>query len=378
MTMKKILAKIFLMFLKYAVVLVNQYHAYRLKDYSTAITDVRDCMPASGQNRYAIFVYYEPDGRFSKSAQNILSELRKQSVDVLLMCNHQLSREQDEAISQLVHKVVTRENQGFDFGAYKDGVRYLKESKIQIEKLLFLNDSIYYFSTGLDVFVEGLLQSEDAIAAFENWEVPHSYHLQSFALSVNGQVFSSEKFTSFWRDYRPVSNRLHAIERGEKQLSKAILSTAGSVQVLYEIKDILDDFDSIRPDGVDRFLSLPLINRKTAVSKSESAQKGNFSAMILNTDEGEDFTKFIVANSIGIGPFSPIHSGAYYFAKLKCPVAKKDLVYRAAFDFWEVSEIFRDVFSNDEVDEFLSILRKKGTLYSLSFPKRMLANIGAL
>lgn len=378
MTMKKIPIKLFLMFLKYWVILKNGYDAYRLKGYTTAVTDVRDCMPASGQNCYAIFVYYEPDGRFSKSARNILSALQKQSVDTLLMCNHPLSSEQDEAISQLTHKVITRENQGFDFGGYKDGVHYLKENDIPVDKLLVLNDSVYYFSTGLDAFVEGLLQSQDAIAAFENWEVPHAYHLQSFALSVSGKIFLSFQFTSFWSNYRPVSNRLHAIENGEKQLSKAILSAAGSVQVLYSTENVIEDFETILPKGFERFFSLPHINRGKILFRALNEQKGKPNATVVNTEDDEDLEKYLVAKSISVAPFSPIHSGAYYFAKLKCPIVKKDLVYRAVFDFWEVAAIFNGVFSHDEVQELLSMLRKKGTLYSLSKRQRMMAHVGAL
>ncbi len=377
--MKKILAKIFLRLLKYLVLLKNQYDAHRLKGYTTAVMDIRDCMPASGQNRYAIFVYYEPDGRFSKSVGNILNALQKQSVDTLLMCNHPLSSEQDEAISQLTHKVITRENQGFDFGAYKDGVHYLKENAIPVDKLLVLNDSVYYFSTGLDSFVGGLLQSEDAIAAFENWEVPHAYHLQSFALSVSGKVFSSYKFTSFWNNYRPVSNRLHAIENGEKQLSKAILSTAGSLRVLYSIEDILEGFEAISPKGFERYFSLPHISRGKIQIKTLREQRGEENKKDLKSEkDNRDLTKYLVAKSISVDPISPIHSGAYYFAKAGCPIVKKDLVYRAVFDFWEAAAIFNGVFSHDEVQELLFMLRKKGTLYSLSKRQRMMASVGAL
>lgn len=60
-----------------------------------------------------------------------------------------------------------------------------------------------------------------------------------------------------------------------------------------------------------------------------------------------------------------------------CPLVKKDVVYREQYRFWEVEYVLRKRFKNEEVDEFLTMVRKKGTLKGLGFADQVKARIGA-
>ncbi|MEP5220806.1 MAG: rhamnan synthesis F family protein [Lentilitoribacter sp.] len=337
----------------------NNFDAYKLRNFTSAILDVKECSPSLGQNNFAIFVYYEPDGKLSKSARNILSSLQKQSIDTLLISNHYLSDEQYNDISGLVHKVIIRSNRGFDFGAYKDAVSYLIKNELVPKKLLFLNDSVYFFSKGLENFVQSLLGPEDIVCSFENCDVDHAYHIQSFALGVSENVFLSNSFRNFWTRYRPVSNRLHAIENGEKLLSVALLKSARTMDVIYPIERIVSLRDDLVPDDFKKFIVMPI----------------DRSLLKNPNDEFLDMSqiKYRIFSNIR----NPIHDGTYYFSRIGCPIVKKDIVFRNRYKFWEVSEIFRDVYDKEELDEFFLMLRKKGTIKGSPFFTRLLWMIGA-
>lgn len=331
----------------------------RLAGYTSGVKQVEQVSPLPSSN-YCIFVYYEPDGAVSGSVRRVLHELRRQNVNVLLCVNFELSDVQNKAFSGLVHSILHRNNQGFDFGSYKDGVNFLRESGFEVDRLIFLNDSVYYISSGLREMISGLLREDDVVGLFENWG--EGYHIQSFGVSVSGYVYKSRSFVDFWNEYSPINNRIFAIEFGEKRFCRAILSVARSSEVLYTASKLRSHF--VRDEGASVFDNL----RKFAHP---------WRGAIANLDKGA--SREFVADKVVefINATSPVHAGAYFFPRhLKCPLFKKDLVYRGRFSFWEIENWIGEVAEGPEASELLTVLRKKGDSTGLSNTDKRKYRIG--
>lgn len=345
--------------------LLNVLRSIQLMSYDTSIQKIINANNRDSSNKYAIFVYYEPNGGVSKSAINILNALQLASVNSIVVCNHELSEEQVSHLKKYAHKIIVRKNQGADFGGYKDAVDYLIREGVKVERLGFLNDSVYYFSKGVDKFVEDLFDREGVSTAFENWQVPHKYHLQSFAICVNSKIFKSSSFSNFWKNYRPVSSRVYAIEKGEKALTESILKSSPEINVIYSIQKVIDNFENFEISRFDLNASFP------------TALKGIVNHSFMHdTKDNKEISKMNIINAISA--YSPIHTGARFFIHLGCPFLKKDMVYRMGFSAWEVENICLNAFDDSEVNEFMSIIRKKGNAYSLPIFKRALFAIGII
>lgn len=315
----------------------------------------------TAQGPFCLFVHYEPSGEVSANVLRILSCLDRHGVQTILLCNHGLSDTQRDLMAQHCHSFVERGNRGFDFGAYKDGVHLLREKGYSPSRLVFLNDSVFYRQAGLDTFVEGLLEDHDAVAAFENWGEGH--HLQSFALSVSARVFHAKAFQTFWRDYRPVDNRIHAIESGEKMLSDAILSAAGTSKVLYSTSALFAALESADAHESLEAIHIPILWRKEMEGK-------------LGPDEERSSALLREVIDI-VSRTSPIHAGAYLFPRyLDVPLFKKDLVYRERFKFWELDHWARELLGEQEHSELLSLIRRRGDFKRLKPYDRRRYNIG--
>jgi len=341
--------------------LANRWYTYRyctrdinqqtaaLSNYTSGIAEVIECSPLASRS-YAAFVYYEPQQTVSKSVQRIVAELRAQDINVFILCNHDLSADQTDFFREHSHSIVLRNNQGFDFGAYKDIVGYLDDLGIAIDRLMLLNDSVFYASPGLKEFVASLLGPEDVIGAYENWAEDH--HLQSFAISFSGRVLSSESFLQFWADYVPINNRVHAIEAGEKKLTRAALAAARTSRVVFNVSALSDTLIESNRTFTDALTIFPHPWRGSL----EGLNRKRLAVPTL-------VTKFIDV----INQTSPVHSGAYLFPKyLQSPVYKKDLVYRGRFAFWEIQSWLPELMPADEAAEFLNVLRKKGDVSHLA------------
>lgn len=315
----------------------------RLRNYKHARRHVYDGHVAAS-DRIAVCVHWNPAGTTDESYLRLLDALARRGVAVLLISNSGLPDGYIDSLRGRTWKIIERDNVGADFGAWKDGIDFLRSNDVRVERLIFFNDSVYYREQGLNDFVAALADpSFDATAAFENWA--EGYHIQSFALAVSGDVYKSAAFRSFWENYMPIANRIHAIENGEKLLSQAILKSARTTRILYSAARL---YEKIKEAKGIHFLMI----------KVPVQWRG-----ILMRSLGEKPDHDWFANKIidVINSTSPIHSGAFFYpCYLDCPMFKYDLVFRQRFEYWEVERWTTEVMSAEERGQYLDRMRKKG------------------
>ncbi|MBB2171163.1 rhamnan synthesis F family protein [Gluconacetobacter asukensis] len=328
-----------------------------LKSYKSDIKDVIE-LSILPSDIYCIFVYYELAEDVSDSVKRVILELRRHDVNIILACNHEMTITQKEFFIENCSAIIFRGNQGFDFGAYKDAIQYLDRP---VSRLIIMNDSVFFSSHGLKEMIQRLLGPEDVIAAYENWSGTEHHHLQSFCLSVSGHVFNARSFRQFWNTYIPVNNRVYAIEHGEKKLSQAILNAARDTHVIYSVSALYKK----------------LKDKKLPLREEPFLLPRPWRDRIFETDHTEPYDYIATKTVELINITSPIHAGAYYFpSALGSPLFKKDIVYRHRFDFWEVETWIPDIMSEDDADEYLTILRKRGDENKLSRLDRIKYDLG--
>lgn len=320
----------------------------KLVGYDSDIQSVTQRLEAS-DGPFAIFVFYGPDGKVPADVTNALNALSSASVHVLLVSNHKLSSAQTKAFAPMCHSMIERGNQGFDMGAYRDALQWITAKGLNPDRLIFLNNSVYYSHRGLSDFFVNLLGPEDAVAAFENWGEGH--HLQSFALSVSANILNAKCFTAFWDDYVPVNNRVHAIEAGERALSHAVLAAADSSRVIYSVAALRD---RLQAEGLDFADSAPYLSQP--INSADLKRRDELEGLTFTPEETAQHICDIISQT------SLIHSGAYFFARyLECPIFKKDIVYRRRFKFWQVEQWLGEVMPDAaDREAYLHLLRKRG------------------
>lgn len=321
----------------------------QLRSWRTGIVEEIEASPLPSE-LFAFFVYYEPQETVSASVRRVIEAMRGRQVNIVLICNHALSDTQLAYFRACCHTILLRDNQGYDFGGYKDAFAYARDRKLAIKRLLLLNDSLFFSEKGLGAFLDRMLGPEDVIGAFENWGEDH--HIASYALSVSSHVIAAPPFQAFWRGYLPISNRIHAIENGEKKLSHAALAAARSSRIVYPTTNLYRALLRTRTDlsGTPLTIAQPWRGRIERLHCTDCAP-GKVAREIADI----------------INATSPIHAGAYYFPLyLDCPLFKKDIVYRGRFEFWEVESWIHEILDASEAEEYLTILRRKGDSSRLS------------
>ncbi len=320
---------------------------------------------------YCLLVMYEPQEKISRSMRNILGALNDAGVNIVLLANSPLHEAKRDLLIGSCHSILIRDNQGMDFGAYKDGFFFLKSLAAPTERVLLLNDSVYYTSHGLHHFVRQLLFGPDVVAAFKNRDPSVAPHVQSFILSLPGCVLEQHAMISFWKTYRPVNNRLVNIEFGEKALS-AVLFDLYKVVVVFEPKRLGDPM--LEASGIDvcrlsRGLDEPPAFARhgfylpTSFREFENIEKRNLFV--------RDLTNYVEKGS-------PLHLAPQFFAYfLGSPVWKKDAVYRGQYSFKTYRQLAVPFFDEEEFSEFSELLQNKGSFddLPLGWKLRVLAGL---
>src|SRR5579863_2204765 len=133
----------------------------------------------AGAKRVAIFVHYNRRGHVHDYVLYYLRSLRRAGFELVFVSNSpSLSAGARAALQPLCALVMRRRNIGYDFGAYRDGIRAIG-GVAELDELLLANDSVYGPFEDLSTV---LARCDPARAALwgmtDNWF--RHFHLQSY------------------------------------------------------------------------------------------------------------------------------------------------------------------------------------------------------
>jgi Rhamnan synthesis protein F len=186
-------------------------------------------------DRVAVFVVFQPRG-LAGSILLTLRHLRSNGYSVLVVSNGPLRLEDRATLCEHASVVLERPNVGYDFGAYRDGIRHLWSLGHDMSRLILMNDSTWF----------PLRSNDDSLARMEALGadlVGHVFkseekrkglhdHLESHLLMVSRDFLQSDDFRRFWSRYPMSNDRTTTIAIGEKGFSQFALRSGWKVQAL--------------------------------------------------------------------------------------------------------------------------------------------------
>lgn len=371
-----------------------------------------------GQDILILALYQK--GELRADIINMLIEAKKQNLYIIAV--NTLKIMQVEELHKYIDCYIEKPNFGRDFGSYKTGFMHVFTNKLQVNcnRLIMLNDSIFYAKKGLNPFLGKLLISEyEALGATENNEIEH--HLGSFCISLSNNIINNKKFISYWKKYKLTDIRPKVIKRGEMGLTKVIKKAASSeyrVAAIYNMHwvesvlntnhnkgEILSKFFNLsrNSNNVD-WKKYTLRNVTTHINKFHLFEQPNRSAaqnIVLDSNIANDLTKdssqkdtniFNFANTVdglidsylknttveNIDYFknkitesmysefmlaftsgSQIHNQAIILSTYGCPIAKLDGLYRGVWDYIDVDKISKNFEDNKDQLAFKNFIYRR-------------------
>lgn len=344
----------------------------------------------SGQKIFLIALYQS--GTLRPDVVDLLKEAKQLGAYVLGVNTLCLSNETE--IEQYFDCYIERPNFGRDFGSYKVGFNhiYRRNWDKYSERLILLNDSVFFSRIGLKDFLSKLFESEKEVAgATENFEIEH--HIGSFCISISNKVLVSQKMKVFWKNYKLSDVRPKVIKHGEIALSKVLRKISGgaeNIEVLFNYeffsktleqnctlqRDIFKLSRTSELTGWKRlnvglvlsrveacfsFTTLADYKRKNLnITVDQSVPLATQGSVQVATNEigviRDEFLNFL--KSAALECFvsgSQIHQNGIILYKMGMPIIKLDLLYRGMFNYEDIRRLL-SFMPSDEAERLSKIL----------------------
>lgn len=227
-------------------------------------------------NRIGIYVIYDKEKIIAPYVENVLGELKKYLLRLIVICNFSEACNGYKNISKWADEIYFRENIGFDAGAYKDKLLQLAEDGEldEFDELLIANDSFYGpIYPFFDLFLRMGKETCDfwGITRYPGGTyegVLIEAHIQSYFMVFKSPVFHDEAFYKFWENLDYPLSFVEAVFRFEIEINK-YLTEKGYVGKAYTDMEI--PAYSIKygenpymkyPLQLIQYMKMPMIKRK--------------------------------------------------------------------------------------------------------------------
>ena len=350
---------------------------FRISLYSYNYRITYPPLPGLENNKnglYCIYIIYSPfdlmlDHRVT------LEEIKSKKINTICIfmgLNNKRSVH-ESFLKQHTMTTIYRKNIGRDFGGYKDGIKYLQSiDSNELERLIIMNDSCLIRRKGFQYLLDKLLSNQsDITSAFENFQ--HSYHLQSFCLSFSKYIFKHDLFIKFWKKYTPFNSRFHAIQNGEKGLTKVAKKITSNIYIIYKPSYTSLEQGLIHKDDTLNFKLLHLLPTKLRLNVLNTYTNRIGTKPSFNKYHNRIFFSNLakMTNQQIIEQCSRSNS-IHYFGPIaatieNCPLIKKDIFFRGIYETFVEAETVIGEFYQDEDDLYelaIKIIRHKSNIGS--------------
>lgn len=182
--------------------------------------------------RVGLLLIWQPKG-ISESIISTCDHLNKSGYAPFVVSNATLSAEDKSKLLPHVWAVMERPNFGYDFGGYRDGLRQLDRMGVAPNRLVVLNDSIWYpLHENDETLARMEASSADLVGTVLRTRGDERF-LESYFYSIPQETMRHPAFKKFWRELKLTSNKYKVIRRGERGFSAAMRAAGLRINGLF-------------------------------------------------------------------------------------------------------------------------------------------------
>jgi rhamnosyltransferase len=174
--------------------------------------------------RLCIYLIYDPDRIVDEYIGTVLSELRKFSDKLVVVCNFESIKSGESYVTEYADEVFCRKNIGYDAGGYQQALsEFVTWEKVyEYDELLLTNDT--WFGP---IYPFGEMMEKMHNVKCDYWGITRhpegklgdgtrfSSHIQSYFLDFRSNVLHDKKFKKFWDEYVSANDKIETIKRFE-------------------------------------------------------------------------------------------------------------------------------------------------------------------
>ena len=197
-------------------------------------------------SRVAIFVHWSKDDIITKHDFDLINSLALEFEKVLVVRNLNKS-DNSSNVSTFEFKTnvlfLHRANVGYDFGAYKAGLNFIRPLSSSLNEILLMNNSVYKLKVSLAPLLEKVRTSSFDVTAITN-SFEDQNHLQSYFLHLNKAVIDNSDFWNWFENLNPSNNKRETVDQLEIPFARKISSFGLTTGALWDFDQVLNFYFS--------------------------------------------------------------------------------------------------------------------------------------
>jgi lipopolysaccharide biosynthesis protein len=230
-----------------------------------------------------------------------LEALRAAGFEIVLVSNGRgLASAAMARLLPICAHVLWRDNVGYDFGAYRDGLGFLGDLS-RFQTVVLANDSVYGPFFDLRQTLAGCDAATPVWGMTDSWS--RRYHLQSYFLLLQGEALRHPCVGAFFAGLLPTQSKLWVVRRYEIGFTQAMLRGGLRCRALFPYRD-------------------------AAAALLDAERDGRLSSQRLDPTLRRFFAQ--VGGRVKHGkPLNPMHQfWDHLIASMHCPFVKRELLTR--------------------------------------------------
>lgn len=239
--------------------------------------DTKSCVQKSIEGRapltdkLCIFVHYDADGVVRPHARRYLDALVAEGFCIDFISNSMVVAESVDYLSSRCTRILLRDNRGYDFAAYRDGILSMDLQAGRLTMLLLANDSVYAPVSPLAGLFDAMdFAAADVWAATDSWQ--HRYHLQSYLIGFGPTALAHPGFLAFWRQVRNAKSKWAVVKHYEIGLTQAMQAAGLRCAAVFDYQSLMRRAETIIEAGNDLLPdSMTVLLRVSAERASRTA-----------------------------------------------------------------------------------------------------------
>ena len=202
--------------------------------------------------RLLIYVHFNKYDHISRHVFYQIEHMRPLFEKLIFISNSQLSLSEVEKLrdKKLIDEFIQRENTGYDFGAWHDGMALVGFDKLkEYDSITVMNDTCF----GPLWDMEPIYQRYESDPEVDFWGMTNhqevkqrnlfiNEHLQSYFISFKKRIVQSTVFQNFWQSIENYIDVQKVIDNYETQYTKKFVDAGFKYQTILDTVPLKDDF----------------------------------------------------------------------------------------------------------------------------------------
>jgi len=174
------------------------------------------------KKRIVLFAHFDLNNIIDDYVLYYLKSIKEYSDFLIFISTSSLSESETSKVEQLCDKILIRENVGYDFLSWRTGLEHTPDLS-DFDELIFCNDSVYGPIFPIKEMFDASLELQSDFWGITDCHAI-TYHIQSYFIAFNKNVFSSEAFRTFMENIRVEKTKRDVINKYEVKLTQVLLN----------------------------------------------------------------------------------------------------------------------------------------------------------